>query len=113
MKRALKNLEKKSTSCKFHDRGFRAKVDFLILDGKIKLDLPVPQRSIIKADEKVFSCAIASIIAKVKRDRIMLRYHQKYPKYRFDLHKGYPTKLHRQFLKKYGFCPIHRKSFKV
>lgn len=98
MKKAIQNLEQKP--------------NFLILDGKVKLDLPIPQKSIVKADEKVFSCTIASILAKVSRDRIMKRYHKKYPQYGFDKHKGYPTKLHLQRLKKHGRCAIHRKSFK-
>jgi len=97
----------------------KKKPDFLILDGNFKLDLPtcgeqsrnIPQKSIVKADEKVFSCAAASILAKVTRDRIMKKYHLKYPRYRFNQHKGYPTKLHRRLLKKYGRCKIHRKSF--
>lgn len=97
MKKAIKNL--------------KIKVDFLILDGKMKLDLSLPQKSIIKADEKVFSCAVASIIAKVTRDKIMERYGKKYPQYGFNKHKGYPTKLHLAKLKKYGFCKIHRKTF--
>jgi ribonuclease HII len=94
---------------------------FLILDGnftlpaealaKMGINPSIPQKSIIKADEKVFSCAAASILAKVTRDRIMMCYHKKYPKYRFDLHKGYPTKFHLKMLKKYGPCKIHRKSF--
>jgi ribonuclease HII len=89
------------------------KPDFLILDGRMKLDLKVLQKSIIKADEKVFSCAVASIISKVFRDRIMRKCHSKYPQYCFDKHKGYPTKIHRQLLKKYGPCRIHRKSFRL
>lgn len=99
MKKAVQKLKKKP--------------NFLILDGKIKLNLPVPQKSIVKADEKVFSCMAASIIAKVTRDRIMQRYHKKYPSYGFDKHKGYPTKYHRKMLKKYGRCAIHRLSFKL
>jgi ribonuclease HII len=75
------------------------------------LDLPVPQKSIIKADEKVLSCAAASVIAKVTRDKIMERYAKKFPKYGFEKHKGYPTKYHLKMLKKYGPCKIHRKSF--
>ncbi|MBZ1348347.1 MAG: ribonuclease HII [Candidatus Nealsonbacteria bacterium] len=98
MKKAVNRLKKKP--------------NFLILDGKMKLDLKTPQKSIIKADTKVFSCAIASIIAKVTRDRIMQKYHKKYPLYGFDKHKGYLTKLHRKMLKKYGPCEIHRKSFR-
>ena len=90
----------------------KPKPDFLILDGNMKLKINIPQKSIIKADEKVFSCAAASIIAKVTRDRIMERYHKKYPRYGFSKHKGYPTKMHRKKLKKYGPCKIHRKSFR-
>ena len=101
MKRAIKNLEKK----------YR-RVSFLILDGNFEIDSPIPQKSIVKADEKVFSCSVASIIAKVTRDRIMRRYHKKYLQYGFDKHKGYPTKQHRKMLKKYGPCKIHRKTFK-
>jgi len=110
MKRAVKNV--KTTTHPPHPPAKRApKPDFLILDGKMKLDLPIPQKSIVKADEKVFSCSVASIIAKVTRDRIMKRYHRKYPKYGFNKHKGYPTKYHIKMLKKYGPCKIHRKSF--
>jgi ribonuclease HII len=97
MKKAIARLNKKP--------------DFLILDGKMKINLPISQKSIVKADEKVFSCAAASILAKVTRDRIMEKYHLKYPRYRFNQHKGYPTKLHLKMLKKYGSCKIHRKSF--
>lgn len=87
------------------------RIDFLILDGNMKLDLPILQKAIVKGDEKVFSCAAASIIAKVTRDRMMLKYHKKFPQYRFDLHKGYGTELHLEMLKKFGPCAIHRKSF--
>ena len=102
MKKAIKNLEKKPNK----------RVDFLILDGNFKIDLPITQKSVIKADNKVFSCAAASIIAKVKRDKMMERYHKKFLNYGFNQHKGYPTKLHRKMLKKYGPCQIHRKTFK-
>jgi len=91
----------------------KLKADYLILDGKMELDLPISQKSIVKADEKVFSCAAASIIAKVTRDRIMARYHKKYPQYGFDRHRGYPTKHHYQMIRKYGPCQIHRKSFNI
>ena len=86
-------------------------IDFLILDGNMTLDISIPQKAIVKADEKVFSCAAASIIAKVKRDRLMERYHKKYTLYGFDKHKGYGTKLHIATLKEHGPCDIHRKSF--
>lgn len=92
----------------------KRKPNFLIIDGKYLASrklLSLNHKLIIKADEKVFSCAAASIIAKVTRDRIMKKYHKIYPKYRFDLHKGYGTKLHLKMLGKYGPCKIHRKSF--
>jgi len=118
MKRAVGNLEKKlniknGVCQKLDDRPIFGTDSILIIDGNFGINLDIPQKSIIKADEKVFSCAAASIIAKVSRDRMMLRYHKKYPQYGFDKHKGYPTKLHRHMIKKYGFCKIHRKSFKV
>ncbi len=102
MKRAVRNLTKKLKN---------REVSFLIIDGNFRIDSNVHQKSIIKADEKVFSVMAASIIAKVSRDRMMLRYHKKYSCYKFASHKGYPTKLHRQLLKKHGFCKIHRRTF--
>ncbi len=119
MKRAVKNLEKKYSRGRIRIKS-RAKrkslrcsyAEFLILDGRMKLDLDILQKSIIKADNKVFSCAAASIIAKVSRDRMMRRYDKKYPQYGFSRHKGYATKLHLKRLKKYGPCSIHRKSFR-
>lgn len=93
----------------------KEKPDFLIIDGKHLANLKLKTynlKLIIKADEKVFSCTAASIIAKVIRDRIMRRYHKKYPRYSFNKHKGYPTKLHLRILKRYGPCKIHRRSFK-
>jgi len=102
MKRAVKNLEKK----------LGKKADFLILDGRIKLDLDISQKSIIKGDNKVFSCAAASIIAKVRRDRLMKKHDKKYPQYGFISHKGYGTKKHMTALTGFGPCKIHRKSFK-
>lgn len=101
MVRALRSLEKK----------LGREVGHLILDGNITLDVSVPQKAIIKADEQVFSCAAASIIAKVKRDRLMARYHKKYLVYGFDKHKGYGTKIHLAALKKHGPSSIHRLSF--
>lgn len=115
MVKAVKNLEKKIKKWprqNSHGRRNFGTIDFLILDGNFKIKTKIPQKSIIKADEKVFSCAAASILAKVTRDRIMLRYHKKHSNYGFNKHKGYPTKYHREALKKYGPCKIHRKSFK-
>ena len=130
MKKAVKSLEKKlgkninnSSVQKTHDpdfvagarynrhREFFARRGFLLLDGNMKLDINISQKAIIKADQKVFSVAAASIIAKVTRDRIMQKYHKKYPQYGFDKHKGYPTKAHFAKLQKFGACKIHRKTF--
>ena len=102
MEKAVRNLARKLK---------RKKVKFLIIDGNFEINLNIPQKSIIKADEKVFSVMAASIIAKVSRDRMMFRYHKKYPCYKFASHKGYPTKLHRQLLEEHGFCKIHRRTF--
>ena len=87
------------------------KPDFLIIDGNFRINLNVSQKSIIKGDQKVFSIAAASIIAKVTRDRMMIKYDKKYPQYGFGKHKGYPTKLHRKMIKKHGPCKIHRYSY--
>jgi ribonuclease HII len=104
MEKALKNLERK----------MKKKADFLIIDGNHISSKNLKARNyklIVKADEKVFSCALASILAKVTRDKIMERYSKKYPEYGFEIHKGYPTKFHLKMLKKYGPCKIHRRSF--
>jgi ribonuclease HII len=110
MKKAVKSLEKKIQKI---NNNPALKIDFLILDGVSRIELSVAQKALIKADQKVFSCAAASIIAKITRDRLMKKWHKKYPVYRFDLHKGYATFLHCQAIRKFGFCPIHRKSFQV
>ena len=87
--------------------------EHLLIDGTFILeDLAVSQKAIIRGDEKIFSCAAASIIAKVTRDRIMFRYAKKYRQYGFENHKGYGTKAHCRALKKHGPCQIHRQSFR-
>ncbi len=87
--------------------------DFLLIDGRDTLeDLYISQKAIIKGDEKVFSCAAASIIAKVTRDQLMLKYAKKYPQYGFEKHKGYGTRQHCEILRKHGPCKIHRRSFR-
>ncbi len=85
--------------------------DFLLIDGNFKINSQIPQKSIVKGDQKVFSIAAASIIAKVTRDRLMQKMHKKYPAYGFDQHKGYGTALHVANLKSFGSCKIHRKTF--
>ncbi|MFA6273076.1 MAG: ribonuclease HII [Candidatus Paceibacterota bacterium] len=84
----------------------------IFLDGGLRApDHFKNQQTIVKGDEKISVIALASIVAKVTRDRLMVRLAKKYPQYGFEKHKGYGTKEHYQAIKKYGLCPIHRKSF--
>ncbi|PIR40245.1 MAG: ribonuclease HII [Candidatus Zambryskibacteria bacterium CG10_big_fil_rev_8_21_14_0_10_34_34] len=85
---------------------------FIRLDGLLKAPKEFKnQKTIIKGDEKDVFIACASIVAKVSRDRLMRRLAKKYPKYHFEIHKGYGTILHRNLIKKYGLSPLHRKTF--
>ena len=86
--------------------------DFLFIDGLHTLNLSLPQKAIVKGDQKCLSIAAASVVAKVTRDRIMTAYHEEYPEYNFVRHKGYGTKEHFQAIEKYGCCPLHRQSFR-
>lgn len=87
--------------------------DFLLLDGNFLLeDLSISQQAVPRGDEKIFSCAAASVIAKVTRDRLMVKYHQRYPLYGFDRHKGYGTRAHFAALVNHGPCRLHRLSFR-
>ncbi|MFQ6616665.1 MAG: ribonuclease HII [Fidelibacterota bacterium] len=83
-----------------------------IIDGHPLPDQVIPNRGVIRGDEKVHSISAASIVAKVTRDRIMRMYHTVYPEYGFHRHKGYATRDHLQNLSLHGACPIHRKSFR-
>lgn len=85
--------------------------DFVAADQIPGLVLPMPHEPIIKGDQKVYSIAAASIIAKVTRDRIMREYDAVYPEYGFSKHKGYATKAHREAILTYGPSPVHRMSF--
>lgn len=87
------------------------KVDFVLIDGNFNLSIETPQRAVVKGDETVFSIAAASIVAKVTRDRLMKRYHQQFPVYGFDQHKGYATQYHLEMIRKHGPSKIHRKTF--
>ncbi|MEK7124409.1 MAG: ribonuclease HII, partial [Patescibacteria group bacterium] len=85
MKKAIDDLYRKS-----HGRENQSIKHFFLIDGNFHLNnMKVPQKSIIRGDEKVFSIAAAGIIAKVQRDKIMKKFHKKYPEYGFDRHKGY------------------------
>ena len=84
----------------------------LKLDGGLKYDEKIKnQETIIKGDDKEFSIALASIVAKVLRDNKMVELAKKYPGYFLEKHKGYGTKLHMEIIKKKGLSEIHRKTF--
>lgn len=85
--------------------------DFLLVDAVMIPDTGIPECPIIKGDAKSASIAAASIVAKVTRDRMMIRYDEMYPEYHFAKNKGYGTAEHIAAIKKYGPCPIHRKTF--
>jgi len=83
----------------------------LLIDGNMGLDIDYPFTTIIGGDAKSKSIASASILAKVIRDRMMFIYDKLYPDYGFSRHKGYPTRMHRLALKKFGPSLIHRTTF--
>jgi len=91
--------------------GLAPMADFALIDGNRKPELAIPAVSIEGGDGKSHSIACASILAKVSRDAIMVRYHEEYPRYGFNRHKGYGTKAHKQAIAEFGLCPIHRKTF--
>ena len=86
--------------------------DGLLIDGGHAIGIPLPQKAIPHGDARSVSIAAASIVAKVTRDQLMARYHERYPLFGFLQHKGYPTRAHRQAVATHGPCPIHRRSFK-
>lgn len=97
MKRALENLS--------------VKPDYVLVDGNQMIDISIPGQTVISGDAKSESIAAASIIAKVTRDRMLIKWDKEYPEYGFAKHKGYGTKMHTEAIAKYGLTPIHRPSF--
>ena len=87
------------------------KPQILLNDAVIIPGIHLPQEKIIKGDAKSLSIAAASVIAKVTRDRMMKAYHEMFPEYGFDKHKGYGSREHIEAIQKIGPCPIHRRSF--
>ena len=103
MLKAIEKLKRKNP---------RLKISFLVIDGRMSLNVNIPQKSIVRGDDKVFSVAAASILAKVTRDKIMEKYNKIYPNYGFSENKGYGTAFHFKMIKKHGSCKIHRNSFR-
>ena len=85
--------------------------DITLIDGNRSDGIQYSNKCIVGGDGKSANIAAASILAKVSRDRYMIDMSRDYPEYLFDKHKGYPTKLHYEMIRKYGPCPIHRVTF--
>ncbi|MCS7258017.1 MAG: ribonuclease HII [candidate division WOR-3 bacterium] len=102
MERAVLKILKKIPECKL-----------ALIDGPRAPSLPIKVQTIVKGDEKSISIACASIVAKVKRDRLMKILAQRYPEYHFEVNKGYPTQSHRAQLIKIGPSEVHRQSFGI
>ena len=84
----------------------------LLIDGPFQISTRLPQKPIAKGDALSVSIAAASIVANVTRDRLMERYDEYYPHFGFARHKGYPTRAHKAAIRQFGYCPIHRRTFK-
>lgn len=102
MRYAVENLKDK--------KGNNIRAEFLLIDAE-SVDLDIPQRAIIKGDDKSHGIACASIVAKVFRDRLCIEWDLEYVGYNLKKHKGYGTKEHIENLKKLGPSPIHRITF--
>ena len=93
------------------DRNHFPYIPTSIFGNKIPKGLSISARPLIKGDSLCYPCSLASIIAKVSRDRFMVEMGHKYPEYGFEKHKGYGTSEHFSVIKKYGITKLHRKSF--
>lgn len=91
--------------------GLEVVPDFVLIDGNRIKGIELPHETVVKGDLKCASIAAASILAKVSRDRFMIKAAGKYPQYGFEKHKGYGTAAHNEAILKYGPCPIHRRTF--
>ncbi len=93
-------------------RGMDVTPEYLLIDGPFPIKTDIDQRPIKKGDSLSISIAAASILAKVTRDRMMVKYEEEFSQFKFSLHKGYGTKLHLEELRKIGPTPIHRFTFR-
>lgn len=92
--------------------GLTVKPDFHLIDYFRLKELPPEQQlGVADGDTLIASIAAASVIAKVYRDGLMVKLHKTYPQYGFARHKGYGTDLHREAIRNFGPCPLHRRSF--
>ena len=86
--------------------------DAVLVDAFRIPDLPIAQRGVLHGDRRCAAIAAASIVAKVSRDRQMMAEHTNDPRYGYDRHKGYATAEHRAAVERFGYSPLHRRSFK-
>lgn len=93
--------------------GMKQKTGKIFTIEEIELLKSIPSTSIIKGDSKYLSIAAASVLAKTYRDEYMNKIHEEFPMYNWKKNKGYPTKDHREAIKKYGPCKYHRMSFRL
>ena len=93
--------------------GMKQKKGKIFTNEEIKILKSIPSTSIIKGDSKYLSIAAASVLAKTHRDEYMDKIHEEFPMYNWKRNKGYPTKEHREAIKKYGPCKYHRMSFRL
>ena len=91
--------------------GLKVKPDLALIDGNQNRGITTNNRTVVKGDAKSYNIAAASIIAKVSRDRFIIKMDELYPEYGFKKHKGYGTKEHMKALFEYGPAPIHRTKF--
>jgi ribonuclease HII len=86
-------------------------IDYLLIDGFLLPEALTPQLPIVKGDRRSISIMAGGILAKVTRDRLMMRIAEKFPGYGFEMHKGYPTPEHLTAMDRHGLTPLHRRSF--
>lgn len=95
-------------------RQLTIKPQLLLIDGnRFKPFQELPHHCIIRGDATYASIAAASVLAKTYRDDYMRKIHEKYHQYAWDKNKGYPTRQHREAIRKYGISPYHRRSFRL
>ena len=91
--------------------GLSVKAELVLVDGNVARGFDIPAVTVIKGDAISPTIAAASILAKVARDEVCYEMDREYPEYGFAKHKGYGTKFHMDAVRKYGPCPLHRKTF--
>ena len=113
MEAAVSDLISRMPSQMSSTEDFKKQVMLLVDGNRFRSDLPYRYKTIVGGDECCLSIACASIIAKVYRDRVMERYDRVFPQYGFGRHKGYPTSMHRETIRRYGPSLIHRRTFNM